>query len=105
MTVWFYLIGLLIGIAGMAVIDWRYKLAFWHHPKRAAIVIALTMLIFILWDFFGISLGIFYHGASQYALPFTIAPEFPIEELFFLLLLSYSTLVIYTGVSSWLSRT
>ena len=101
---WFYLIGLCIGIAGMAVIDWRYNLAFWHAPKRAALTITLSMLVFILWDFFGIFLGTFYHGASQYSLPFTIAPEFPIEELFFLFLLSYCALVIYTGVSSWRSR-
>ena len=102
---WSYIIGLCIGITGLAVIDWRYKLAFWHAPKRAALTITTSMLVFILWDFFGIFLGIFHHGASQYALPFTIAPEFPLEELFFLFLLSYSALIIYTGVASWRSRT
>lgn len=102
---WFYLIGLSIGIAGLATIDHRYKLAFWNNPKRATLTLSLTMLLFILWDFFGIFLGIFYHGASKYSLPFTIAPEFPLEELFFLFLLSYSTLVIYNGVSLWRSRT
>lgn len=101
----FYIIGLCIGIAGLATIDRRYKLAFWNNPKRAGITIILAVLAFIVWDFFGISLGIFYHGASPYSLPFTIAPEFPLEELFFLVLLSYSTLIIYTGASSWLSRT
>lgn len=101
---WLYLIGLCIGIAGMTIIDRRYKLAYWHAPRRTAMTIGLTMLVFILWDFFGIFLGIFHHGASPYALPFTIAPEFPLEELFFLYLLSYSALIIYTGVSSWRSR-
>lgn len=101
---WLYLISLCVGIAGMAIIDWRYKLAFWRAPKRAAATISLSVLVFILWDFFGIFLGIFHHGNSPYSLPFTLAPEFPIEEVFFLILLSYCTLVIYTGVSSWRSR-
>ena len=102
---WLYLVGLLIGIAGMAVIDWRYQLAFWKDARRTLTTVGLAMLIFILWDFFGIFLGIFFHGASTYSLPFTIAPEFPLEELFFLFLLCYCTLVIYNGVSSWRSRT
>lgn len=88
----------------MAIIDWRYRLAFWRSPKRAAATIALSVGIFIVWDFFGIILGIFRHGASPYALPFTLAPDFPLEELFFLFLLSYSALIIYTGVTSWRSR-
>ena len=101
---WFYLIALCVSIAGLAIIDWRHKLAFWHAPKRAAVTVSLSVLVFILWDFFGIFLGIFHHGGSAYALPFRLAPEFPLEELFFLVLLSYSALIIYTGVSSWRSR-
>ncbi|MFZ1250665.1 MAG: lycopene cyclase domain-containing protein [Candidatus Microsaccharimonas sp.] len=102
---WFYLLGLLIGISGMAVIDWRYKLAFWKNSKQTGLTLFFAVFIFILWDFFGIFLGIFYHGKSDYALPFTIVPEFPVEELFFLFLLCYCTLVIYNGVSKWRSRT
>jgi lycopene cyclase domain-containing protein len=101
---WFYLLGLLIGITGMAIIDWRHKLAFWKDVRRTGVTLLLAVLIFILWDFFGIFLGIFFHGSSSYSLPFTIAPEFPLEELFFLFLLCYSTLVIYNGVSKWRSR-
>ncbi len=101
---WLYLIGLCIGITGMAVIDWRYNLAFWRDRKRTLATVATAVAVFVLWDFFGIFLGIFHHGGSPYALPFTLAPEFPIEELFFLVLLSYCTLVIYTGVSKWRSR-
>lgn len=101
---WLYLISILIGITGMAIIDWRYKLAFWCDKKRTIATVAVAVLIFIVWDFLGIFLGIFMHGQSPYALPFTLAPEFPLEELFFLILLCYCTLVIYNGVSSWRSR-
>ena len=88
----------------MAILDWRYKLAFWLDAKRTAFTVLAAMAIFILWDFFGIFLGIFLHGSSPYQLPFTLAPEFPLEELFFLFLLPYCTLVIYNGVSKWRSR-
>lgn len=102
---WVYLIGLLVGIGGLIIIDGRWKLAFWKDTKRTAATIATAILIFILWDFLGISLGIFFHGGSAYTLPFRLAPEFPLEELFFLFLLSYSTLIIYNGVQKWRLRT
>ncbi len=101
---WLYLLSLVVGITGMAIIDWRHKLAYWHDKKRTVMTVLLAMAIFILWDFLGIFLGIFFHGESPYQLPFTIAPQFPIEELFFLCLLAYCTLVIYNGVSKWRSR-
>jgi len=102
---WVYLVGLLLGLAGMATLDWRYKLAFWHAPKRAALVIILTVLFFVVWDALGIFLGIFYYGHSPYSLGILLAPEFPLEELFFLILLSYCTLVCYRGAATWPSRT
>lgn len=102
---WIYLIGLVVSIAGMATIDWRHKLAYWHNKKRTIITLGVAMSVFIAWDIIGISLGIFLHGNSQLTLPFRILPEFPIEELFFLLLLCYSTLVIYTGALKIWPRT
>ena len=101
---WSYLAGIFVGIAGMAIIDWRYKLAFWRNPRRTAATVFTALGIFLLWDFFGIVLGIFRHGGSPYSLPFKLAPEFPVEELFFLFLLCYCTLVIYNGVATWRSR-
>lgn len=93
-----YLFGLLTGITGMAIIDWRYKLAFWHDRKRTIFVVAAAVAIFTVWDLLGIGLGIFFHGGSEFSLPLRLLPEFPLEELFFLTLLCYCTLVIYKGV-------
>ena len=93
-----YLFGLLVGITGMAIIDWRYELAFWLDRRRTLLTIGAAVLIFIIWDLLGISLGIFFHGGSQFTLPIRLLPEFPLEELFFLILLCYCTLVIYQGV-------
>jgi lycopene cyclase domain-containing protein len=101
MEQWLYLIALLVSIAGLVVIDYRLKLAFWRDAKRTAITVGIGMVIFILWDYFGIALGIFFHGESQYALPYRIFPEFPIEELFFLFLLCYTALLLYLGLKQW----
>jgi lycopene cyclase domain-containing protein len=101
---WYYLIGLLIGIGGLLLIDRRWKLAFWRDGKRTAFTLIVAVLVFVLWDFFGIYVGVFFHGGSHYSLPFRLAPEFPIEEIVFLFLLTYSTLIVYHGVQLWRSR-
>lgn len=99
---WFYLTALLLSIAGLAALDWRHQLAFWHDYKRTAATVFIGVGIFVAWDLAAINRGIFIHGDSSYALPYTIAPEFPVEELFFLTLLCYSTLIIYRiGVTKW----
>lgn len=98
MTHLLYLIVLLISIASLCSIDWRYKIAFFSDAKRTAITITSTMILFVIWDLLGIHLGIFFSGNSDFALPYMIVPNFPIEELFFLFLLSYVTLLIYLSV-------
>lgn len=96
---WSYLIALVISLAGTAALDWRYKLAFWYDRKRTVICLAIAVAVFTVWDIVGITLGIFRHGNSDFALPLRLLPEFPVEELLFLLLLCYCTLVIYRGAS------
>ncbi len=101
---WAYLGGLLFGIAGLLIIDYRWKLAFWRETMRTTMTLATAIAIFVLWDLLGISLGIFFHGGSSYALPYRLAPEFPIEEIVFLFLLTYSALIVYHGVLLWRSH-
>jgi lycopene cyclase domain-containing protein len=98
---WLYLLSLLVGIAGMAVIDCQYKLAYWYDRRRTLITLGIAIAVFCVWDIAGIALGIFFHGGSRFALPLRLLPEFPVEELFFLLLLCYCTLVIYRGAQRW----
>ncbi|MFZ1301832.1 MAG: lycopene cyclase domain-containing protein [Candidatus Microsaccharimonas sp.] len=98
MTHFFYLAALLVAISGLFTIDAKYKLAFFYDRARTIKVIGIGMAVFIVWDILGIVLGIFLHGDSAYSLPFVIAPQFPIEELFFLFLLNYTTLILYRGI-------
>ena len=91
----FYLIGLVVSIFCLGLIDWRYKLAFFNDRRRTILTLLIVIGLFIIWDIMGIQLGIFFHGGSNLTLPIRIIPEFPIEELFFLLLLTYVTLIVY----------
>jgi lycopene cyclase domain-containing protein len=102
---WFYLIALTFSLIGCSILDWRYKLAFWYDRRRALITLGLGCAVFLLWDLLAIQQGIFIHGSGQYMLPFTLLPQFPLEEIFFIGLLCYSTLLLYRGAEKLWSRT
>ncbi len=91
----YYLLALLIAIGGLVASDFRWKLAFFYDPLRTLKALAPTLLFFIVWDAAGIGSNIFLYGGSRYSLGLLLAPEFPIEELFFLFLLTYTALLIY----------
>lgn len=99
-----YLIGLIVSLAGLTLIDLRSKLALFKNPWRTAAVLAISVAFFSAWDLAGIALGIFFRGHGQFLSGLLIAPEFPIEEIFFLLLLSYSTLIAFTAIERWRGR-
>lgn len=85
----FYLAALLVALSGMVVLDWKYRLFFWRDARRAAIVLVIGLLFFIAWDWAGIGLSIFFRGETTFMTGIVLAPEFPLEELFFLTLLCY----------------
>ena len=93
-----YLGALLVSLAGIVAIDVKYRLALAHDFKRGASVLAIATAFFLGWDLLGIGLGIFFRGASTHLTGIVIAPELPIEEVFFLVLLSYTTLIIFTAL-------
>lgn len=93
-----YIFALVFSIVGLLIADWRYKLAFFADHNRAVRAIVGSLCFFVLWDAVGIVLRIFYTGSNTYISQVFLAPEFPLEEIFFLLLLSYSTLVIWRGL-------
>lgn len=90
-----YLIGLIVAISCLVLIDYRYSLALFYDRRRTIMTLITAIGLFVIWDILGINLGIFFHGGSPFSLPFRLLPEFPIEELFFLLLLTYVTLIVY----------
>lgn len=94
-----YLLIVLGGILGTAAIDFRYRVAFASAPKTAALTILFSIGFFSAWDLAGISAGVFFEGQTNWLVGWNLAPEYPIEEFFFLGLFSYTTLVVYRLIS------
>ena len=95
-----YLTALSVSLAGLGLIDAKYKLAFARNPKAAIVAMLIPYLLFVIWDTAGIALGIFFKGQSAFLSGILLAKDFPLEEVFFLALLCYSTLI----VSTWFDR-
>lgn len=93
-----YLMALLVSAAGMLTLDWRYRLAFWAAPSRAAIAIVVGTLFFVAWDAVGIAAGVFVRGDSPLLLGIDLAPHLPIEEPVFLAFLCHLALVIQAAI-------
>jgi lycopene cyclase domain-containing protein len=91
-----YLVALLGAILGTGLLDWRHKLAlFGGAPGRTPIIVGVGVVFFLLWDVVGIAEGVFFRGSGPWMTGILLGPELPLEELFFLILLCYSTLVAY----------
>lgn len=87
-----YLGMLTFSLVGMSLFDYKWKLAFWAAPARAALTMVVGILVFLIWDIAGIVSGIFFVGNPQALSGIYLAPELPLEEIFFLTLLCYSAL-------------
>ncbi|MGA1836791.1 lycopene cyclase domain-containing protein [Herbiconiux sp. 11R-BC] len=99
-----YLAALLISLTGMVVIDRRWRLFLFARPVRAVVVLAIGVAFFVVWDLAGIGLGIFFRGETAFMTGLLLAPELPLEELFFLTLLCYLTMVVFCGAQRMLAR-
>ena len=95
-----YLAALAVALTGMVMLDRRFALFFWRDARRAAIVLAVGIVFFVVWDLSGIGLGIFFRGETSYMTGLVVAPEFPLEELFFLSLLCYLTMNLFGSLGA-----
>jgi lycopene cyclase domain-containing protein len=98
-----YLMSLLGGLACMALLDRRYRLFFWNRPAAAAAVLLIGVGFFLMWDVAGIRLDIFHRGETPIMTGVLVAPELPLEEVFFLAFLCYVTMILFTLVLTWRS--
>jgi lycopene cyclase domain-containing protein len=99
-----YLLALLVSLGAMVLLDVRFRLVFWRSARRAVITLGAGLVFFLAWDAAGIALGIFARGGSRFMTGIEIAPELPLEELFFLLFLCYLTLVLLGGARALLDN-
>lgn len=99
-----YLAGLVVSLIGMTVLDARFRLFFWRAPWRAAAVMVVGVAFFMVWDVAGVAYGIFFIGPQHLLTGVLLAPEVPLEELFFLLLLCYTTMNLFGAVRPIVAR-
>lgn len=99
-----YLAALLVSLTGMVVLDRRFRLFFWQDARRATVVLTTGIVFFLIWDLAGISLGVFFRGAGQWMTGILLAPELPLEEVFFLTLLSYMTMNVFAALSKAVTK-
>lgn len=92
-----YLTFLLLSIVCMVLCDWRFTLAFFADARRAALLSAAVVALFLLWDALGIATGTFFRGDSPFMTGVELAPEMPLEEPMFLFFLTYLTLNVTSG--------
>jgi lycopene cyclase domain-containing protein len=91
-----YLSALVFALLGTGLLDWRHRLAlFGGAPVRTTIIVFVGVAFFLVWDVVGIAEGVFFRGSGPWMTGILLGPELPLEELFFLMLLCYSTLVSY----------
>jgi lycopene cyclase domain-containing protein len=91
-----YLGALLIALVGIGLLDFRHKLAFFGGAAlRSSVIMVVSVSFFLVWDVVGIATGVFFRGGGPWMTGVLLGPELPLEELFFLMVLTYSTLVSY----------
>lgn len=90
-----YLAALLVSLTGMVVLDHRFHLFYWVNAKRASVVHVVGIVFFLVWDLYGIGQGLFFRGETSFMTGILLVPELPLEELFFLTLLTYMTMNLF----------
>ncbi|MEX8032048.1 lycopene cyclase domain-containing protein [Microbacterium sp. 20-116] len=90
-----YLGAILFSLTGMMLIDWKYSLALRVAPWRTALAVVAGTVFFLAWDLVGIMTGVFVKGESPLFVGIVLAPHLPLEEVFFLLFLSYLAVVMF----------
>jgi lycopene cyclase domain-containing protein len=90
-----YLGSLVLVLACMALTDHRWKLFFWADPRRAGVVFAFGFALFLAWDLVALRFELYERGRSDYMTGIEVAPELPLEELFFVAFLPYLTMVLH----------
>ena len=93
-----YLCALLVSLSGLGFLDWRYRVALFADARRTLLTIGVAVAFFLVWDLIGVGLGIFFRGESEYLTGLQVAPEVPVEEIFFLTLLVYQTLLVWLAL-------
>ena len=95
MMQWAYLGSLVLSLGCIVLEDRRWRLVLWPDVRRSIAVLAAGMLLFLVWDLAALRLGLYRGGDSAGMTGVELAPDLPLEELFFIAFLCYLTLVLH----------
>ena len=92
--------GSLLGaIFCMGLIDYKHHYAWFDDRRRTLRTLVPSIIGLAIWDGAGIALQIFSDGDGKYRSGFELAPHFPLEELLFLTLLTYTALIVWRSLT------
>lgn len=90
-----YLLSVVGATICMGLVDRRWGLFLFDRPRRALLVVAAGVVFFLVWDLVAISQQMYRRGESPAMTGLEVLPELPVEELFFIVFLSYLTMVLH----------
>ena len=99
-----YGLALLATLGCLVLCDYRWRLAAFVATGRTVAVVVTGVVLFLAWDLGGIALGVFFRGDGPWMTGLQVAPELPVEEVLFLTMLCYLSLLLYQGGSRLLER-
>ncbi|UVY84153.1 lycopene cyclase domain-containing protein [Brachybacterium sp. NBEC-018] len=99
-----YLLCLCVPLLGMGTLDARYRLVLGRAARPALAVLAVGTVYFLSWDLAAIAAGHYGLGRSPALSGLMLAPHLPVEELVFVVVLAYTTLVLHALVARALAR-
>ena len=67
------------------------------HAAGKPVTLLVGVVFFLIWDIVGIDAGVFFRGETSFMTGVQLAPELPLEEVFFLVLLCWLTMNLLAG--------
>jgi lycopene cyclase domain-containing protein len=95
MMQWSYLSTLVLALACVGLVDRRWRLVLWFDLRRGVAVVAAGAVFFLGWDLLALHQGFYRRGDGEVTTGMQISRDLPVEEVFFVLFLSYLTLVLH----------
>lgn len=92
---WLYLAAIVVSGLCMGLVDHRWRLFLFDRPRVALTAVAVGFVLFLVWDLVAIELAVYSKGESPGMSGVDVAPELPLEELFFITFLCYITGVLH----------
>jgi lycopene cyclase domain-containing protein len=90
-----YLAAIVVSTLCMGLVDHRWRLFLFARPRAALLALGTGFAFFLVWDLAAIELAHYAKGASPAMTGIDVAPELPLEELFFITFLCYVTGVLH----------